>query len=279
VNVIIDWLSFTVPIYAGVSNPEGFAVRVENGLYDMFGQDIVEQVFGGKWNERKGGRAPYSNSYDIAQSGAVVFLNPTVDHVLVELSGQACDRIRNMDLLSHILELSQNRITRLDLACDIETPTTPVEFAPEAQYATTTTYSAIRSKTGETVYIGSTASERYTRVYRYAPPHPRSRYLRVEFVFRRKVARTIAQEILVQGLMAVAAWSGDKTHFRHIAWSPTDQSDDIRPFAKQTMKQANTFYWLVNVVAPAFRTLVLKGDIPDPEAFIRNYFLPDDLTV
>jgi len=271
----IDWLSFTVPIYAGVENAEGFAVAIENGLYDLFGQHIVKQIFGGKWEERKGGRAPYSNSYDCAGRGIVVFANPKINHILVEVSGTGCEYIRNTGLENGVLEMAQMRLSRLDMAVDIETDIKPSDFAPKAQYASTISYSELNSKTGQTVYLGSTTSERYTRVYRYFHPHPRSKFLRVEFVFRRKVARVIGQEILVQGRAAVAELCGRKARFTSPVWQPSDKADNFYTYSGSEREGGKTLFWLVNSVAPAFKRLVREGVIVDADKFLTSYFLSE----
>jgi len=271
----IDWLSFTVAIHAGIENPDGYAVAVENGLHDLFGSHIVKQIFAGNWKERKSGRAPYSESYDVAKTGIVVFCNPKIGNVLVEMSGRACEYVREVGLQSAVLEMAQLRLTRLDLAVDIETDTMPTEFAKKGQYATTKTYSALSSQSGETVYLGSVNSERYTRVYRYKKPHPRAGLLRVEFVFRRKVARAIAQEILVQGEMAIAAAYGVRENFHHACWLPTDTADSFTTFSRPEHGTTSTVFWLVKSVAPAFRRLVREGVISDPQPFLDRYFLSD----
>lgn len=272
-HIKIDWLSFTIPVRLGVENGQGFAVNVENAFFDTFGKDITDQCFGGKWQERPHGRAPYSNSYDVLSSDAVAFINPRVENCLVEYSGKGCDKLRELGALETILETVKNRVTRLDLACDIETDVDPVDFAPKGQYATSATYSDMVSKTGKTVYVGSQASERYTRVYRYNAPHPRSKLLRVEFVFRRKVARAVAQKILDGNEAQVAAWAGDKANFHHASWLPSDAKADITAFPRPEREAGKTVFWLIKSVSPAFVRLVREGVIADPEQFLQQFFL------
>lgn len=272
-QVKMDWLSFTAPVYAVSSDLDVFASNVMGGLLQLVGPDTFKAALDTEWKERKGGRAPYSYSHDLGQSGIVVFSNPRIGNVLVELSGKACDSVRSMGVFQELLARVQNRITRCDLACDIECSTLPSEFAPKEHYGTSKTYSSLNSQSGETVYLGSTASERYTRVYRYKVPHPRSHLLRVEFVFRRKVARAFVAELLVQGEQAVAAWAGNKEHFRHPIWKPTDEPDRFTAYARAEREAGKTVFWLITSVAPAFKRLVDEGVIEHPEEFLNSYFL------
>jgi len=268
----VDWLSFTVPVQGGYEDVETFAQYLLGALWGTVGETIFDKCFQYEWKERKAGRAPYSHSHDVGETSIVVFSNPKRNDALVELSGKACEFVRSLGLLKSLIERVQTRVTRVDLATDIETKTKPTEFSPKEKYASTFTYSELNSRTGQTVYLGSINSERYTRVYRYAPPHPRAKYLRVEFVFRRKVARAICEEILVQGEAAVSAWAGNKAHFDHKDWKPTDTSESITTTSKQEWDAGRTIVWFKRQVAPAFRRLVSEGAIRDPELFLREVF-------
>jgi len=272
-DVKIDWLSFTVPVYAGTLDLEQYATHVVGGLLVAVGEHCFNWMFDTQWIERKAGRAPYAYSHTIGTSGIVVFSNPKRNDVLVELSGKACDYIRIVGVQEELLERVKNRVTRLDLACDMETSTTPVDFAPRSQYATTKTYSEISSRTGQTVYLGSMASERYTRVYRYAYPHPRARCLRVEFVFRRKVARAVVDQILGEGETSVAIWAGNRENFNHSAWIHDDSQITIKTGTRQEWDAGRTLTWLRRQVKPAVRRLMAEMEIADQEKFLREVFL------
>lgn len=269
----IDWLSFTVPIYSGEGDLEKFASEVVGGLLAFVGEHCFHWMFDTQWMERKGGRAPYSYSHDIGSTGIVVFSNPKRNDVLIELSGKACDAIREAGIETELLNRVKDRATRLDVACDIETQVTPAEFAPKAQYADTKTYSEFNSKTGKTVYLGSMASERYTRVYRYAYPHPRHKCLRVEFVFRRKVARTIIEKILEFGQKEVALWAGDRENFLHPIWKNHDQQISIKTTTKQDWDTGRTLAWLLHQVRPAVTRVMQEMEVEDKEKFIAELFL------
>lgn len=274
-DVKIDWLSFTVPIYASSGDLEQFATSVMGGLFNYVGQTVFDAIFNVEWGERKGGRAPYAYSHDIGKSGIVVFSSPKRGDVLIELSGKACDFIRYRDMQKKLLERVQNTVTRIDLACDMETSTKPNKFAPRANYSDKIAYSDLTSQSGQTVYIGSMKSERYTRVYRYKAPHPRHRLLRVEFVFRRKVARAVVGELLVQGEMAIAQFYGNKNKFNDDAWKPNDNAERFSVYERPEREAGKTVFWLISSVAPSFKRLVREGIISNPEDFLNTYFLQE----
>lgn len=272
-DVKIDWLSFTIPIYASNGDLGEFASSVLGGIYQAIGVECFDAIFKQKWDERKGGRAPYQYSHNIGKSGIVVFSSPKRNDVLIELSGKGCDFIRDLGLQQKLLESVKERVSRIDLAADMETDTLPIEFAPRKQYAATRSFSELRSKTGQTVYIGSMASERYTRVYRYAPPHPRHKYLRVEHVFRRKVARSVAQKILDDGEKAVADWASHKANFIHKSWVYGNREISLKTYSKNQLDAGKTIQWLKTQVRPAFRRLIEEGEIENPREFLMRVFL------
>jgi hypothetical protein len=116
-------------------------------------------------------------------------------------------------------------------------------------------------------------SEEYIRVYRYFPPHPRSELLRVEFVFRRDVARAVAQQIQLTGIESVAKWAADKKHLGAGEWEDIHPFTGEIPYPRGTKATNASLIWLLKQVAPKFKELCLNGTIPDPEAFLHEYFL------
>jgi len=275
-RTIVDWLSFTLPVQGSDGDLEDFASSVMHTLYSNLGKEIFENVFNTEWVERSRGRAPYSYSHDVGTTGVVVFTNPKRHELLVEISGGSCERLREVGLLNQTIGAIQTSVTRLDLAVDIETGTFPHEFAPETNYPATYSYSKLSSQSGETVYLGSQHSEKFVRIYRYKAPHPRHRLLRVEFVFRRKVARTVCGEILVQGEKAVAKWAGKKVKILHPDWNLDDNHEEFFVFERPEREAGKTTYWLIQSVAPAFKRLVREGIITKPLEFLNTYFMPGE---
>jgi len=275
-RVLVDWLSFTLPVQGSDGDLEDFASSVMHTLYKHLGEEIFENVLNTEWTERTGGRAPYSYSHDVGETGIVVFTNPKRRELLLEVGGKGCEYLRDKVLLTKTIANVQTTVTRIDLAVDIKTTTLPHVFVPETNYPATLSYSRLSSKSGETVYLGSQRSEKFTRIYRYKAPHPRHKLLRVEFVFRRKVARTVCAELLVQGAKAVAKWAGEKAKLLHSDWQPEDDHEEFFVFDRPDREAGKTTYWLIQSVAPAFKRLVREGVITKPLDFLQTYFMPEE---
>jgi len=193
----LDWISFTLPIETDNSSEGAFNAALEDAFNRTFNEYEAKQLVHHTWVERKG-RAPYIYAWDIGASGMVCFASPKRKEILIEISGKGCDYLRSVGVEAAVLEKVQSRLTRLDIATDIETHISPVDFVAKRTGRKSRFNSVIQSDTGTTVYVGSRESESYTRVYRYAEPHPRAALLRVEYVFRRKHARLIASEIMAR---------------------------------------------------------------------------------
>jgi DNA relaxase NicK len=192
--------------------------------------------------------------------------------MLFQLSGRGCDSIRepatSRRFVTEICEL----LTRLDYAIDISCNIKPSEFANHRSHKAFRTVSFISSDSGETVYVGSPKSDRFVRVYRYNPPHPRSHLLRIEFVFRRGMARAAAREYCEQESDAhFLAKLGNTYGWAHPIWQPTVQTDEriATPVLKQS--DENTVYWLYKQVLPAMQRLWREGAL-DVTDFLEKVF-------
>ena len=132
------------------------------------------------------------------------------------------------------------------------------------------------SESGETCYVGSQKSDRYARVYRYNPPHPRADLLRIEHVFRRDYAKKVAAEVINSSVEAIAASAGLAFGWAHETWDVSqDQSVDIS-IIHEKRATGKTVFWLIDSCASAFKRLCADGTIKDPEAFLREHFLNAD---
>jgi len=276
----IDWLTFTIPmVYQSTSQGgetgEEYAGAIQSGLLSLFSHDLVQTVFGGAWTHEKRSRAPYKDTWMDADAGISVYASPNLTHATIEISGSGCERLIEMGTLNAILDGCHERITRVDVATDIETSTTPSEFVFFLTHERMRASGYQKSETGETCYVGSKKSDRYARVYRYYPPHPRSNLLRIEHVFRRDYAKSVAKAILDTTVEGVAAAAGKAFGWDHVDWQPeAAQVADISIVAPER-NAGNTVTWLVRSVAPAIRRLIADGTIKEPEAFFAAYFLPD----
>jgi len=271
----IDWISFTLPMYVNEQEQSSYELSIEVAVKAAFGEELANKVFQQKWVENPYGRKPYSRSWTLADCGISIFTSEKLPHMLIELSGQGCDYLRSVGCETEVLEAIRERLSRLDIAVDIITDTKPTDFVAAKSHRKETTKNTIQSQSGETVYVGSTKSERYCRVYRYSEPHPRSAAMRVEEVFRRKHARSIAVLVVDFGILATARAIGEDRGWTHPCWgiSAGDRIDLNLPRPEREGK--NTVRWLITQAAPAFRRLVAEGRITNPEEWLHQWFLDE----
>lgn len=273
-TIMTDWLSFTAPIDAPDGSPLWkMREHINDALFLLMGKAWVALIEDGVEFVPARGRPPYSHS-EKSERGITIFHNPKLDNVLVEISGRGCEYLRKLGILRSTVECVHQRVTRIDLAVDLETDTRPKEFETDAVSGRHKSRSHIVSSDGETVYLGSMKSERYCRVYRYDGNHPRADFLRCEFVFRKRNAKQLIDQLVSSdwNMKSVALGCGNIYGFEHKAW---DLSGDAIPIESYTPERGSgkTLYWLVGSVAPAFKKLVKQGVIDDPEKFLKEYFL------
>jgi len=270
----IDWLTFTIPMVYDSEENDDYAMAIQAGLLALFADDLVAAVFGGAWQHEKRSRAPYKDTWMDAEAGISVYASPNLTHATVEISGTGCERLIASGSLGRILDNCHERLTRIDLATDIETSTTPSEFVFFTSHDRMRASGYQKSETGETQYVGSKKSDRYARVYRYYEPHPRANLLRIEHVFRRDYAKVVAKALLEDNLESVAAAAGKAFGWAHVDWQPQAvEHADISIVAPER-NQGNTVTWLVRSVAPAIKRLIADGTIKDPDEFFERYFKP-----
>jgi len=270
----IDWLTFTMSMVYVDESDAAYANAIAYGFEDMFGVELRADAFGGNWTKNERSRAPYTDSWADPDNGITLFASPNLTHCCVEISGKGCEALIERGLLEKILIAAHERVTRIDIACDIETAITPLEFVKEVKHERMRTSGHVLSETGETCYVGSQKSERFARVYRYNAPHPRSHLLRVEHVFRKDYAKKVAQACAVHTLEQIAKSSGDAFGWRHTVWDVAQTDGCDLSVVKERGRAGGSIFWLVHSVAPAFRRLVQEGVISNPQAFIDEFFLP-----
>lgn len=273
-RVLIDWISFTFDV--------DWQEDTKGWTWDATLTEAIEDAMG--WTsealgeyitswELSSGRAPYKQSYRCAE-GIYIWFNVNISHALMEITGQGCDFLRQHGLLESLLTRIQERVTRLDLAVDMTCDTTPMEFVEAGTSGRFKSRGHVQSPTGETVYLGSRTSERYCRVYRYAPPHPRHTMLRAEMVFKKQNAKMFVSNAVECGFNynALALGAGQIYGFEHASWDLRGDEIALNSYTPER-RSGKTVMWLVSQVAPAFKKLVKEGVIEDPEQFVREFFL------
>lgn len=261
VDMHVDWLSFTMR--------EVIAPRTAAELYSNARQKLREMgnggekiFFNGSGFDATGARSPYRVAIAREDHGARIFGASHTETMLCELSGRGCEGLRNDEVRTPILSCVHDRTTRLDIAIDILTAISPATFANSRSHDRFRSLSFIRSATGETVYVGSPKSDRFCRVYRYNSPHPRANLLRVEFVFRRGLARHAALLIAeCEDQKDFIARLGNTYGFNHKVWQPEIRTDERLSAPIVVRQDADTVYWLYKQVAPALRRMMESGAI------------------
>jgi hypothetical protein len=259
-------------VYFGAED-NAYAQAISQGFEDMFGLEMRAAVFGGDWQKQERSRAPYVDAWVQSEGGVTLFASPNLTHACVEISGQGCERLISAGKIQTVLSCCKERVTRIDIACDIETKTTPDEFVKELNHERMRTRGSVISDTGATCYIGSQKSERYARVYRYNAPHPRSHLLRVEHVYRKEYAKKVAGEIAAHGIEGATVASGVSFGWTHRDWQPALVDSGDISVVRERGNSGSTIFWLVNSVAPAFKRLCETGAIQDPQGFLQAYFM------
>ena len=221
------------------------------------------------------GRSPYPMGMTDKEKGVTVWFGGKLTHFTVELSGRGVDFADKHIGINNLICVVRERVTRIDLAVDMLTDVTPEAFVDAGHSSRTKTKAVMTSQSGDTVYVGSTRSEHYARVYRYAHPHPRSPFLRVEHVFRREQARSVASVLCSGSLRDAVASCRDLYGWQHqlsLTWK--GKTADLA-VPRPERNGGKTLYWLISQVVPSFRRLVQEGIIDDPVRFCEMYFLSD----
>jgi hypothetical protein len=271
---IVDWLSFTVPgdatvpiMTMGQEIAHALAVvRDYPGLWAFLPSadwgskptDATTDALQGL--ELAKARFPYKNSLKTSDGGLRLFFDRMHDHVLVEVSGQGCEHLRHKDSLLACMRSAVDNLTRIDLAVDVKTDMSPLEAfdcLPDNRWRSN---GHQQSDTGTTVYIGSQRSDRFARVYRYSPPHPRSNFLRFEMVFRRKNAINVGHETLRQGVEATSRSAGAVFDFQHCPVFPQDDATPLSAWRAERTR-AKSERWFYAQVVPAIRRMLDDGTL------------------
>jgi len=271
----IDWLTFTMSMSYADQSDEAYANAIEYGFTDMFGVELMASAFGGNWEKNERSRAPYMDSWKLADNAITLFASPNLTHCCVEISGQGCEKLIQASLLDDVLCCCADRVTRIDIAHDIETQVLPSEFVSQVKHERMRTSGHVISDTGETCYVGSQKSERYARVYRYNEPHPRSHLLRIEHVFRKEYAKKVASEITGATLESVTTAAGNAFGWAHPIWDVSAVRGADISVVREQNGSGKTVYWLINSAAAAFKRLCADGTISRPEEFLDRYFRPE----
>lgn len=195
--------------------------------------------------------------------------------MLIEHTGKGCEYLRQDRILMRLIERTHETCTRVDLAVDIHNPdmtVTPGEFAEKRGLKRVSSGGTQVSKTGETVYIGSRKSDRYCRVYQYTDPHPRSDYMRIEYVLKKDRAKRACAEILAHGVHAVEHGLAAFYEWSHELYNWSLHEDTVAvnvPAAHIDRSAEKTIRWLYGPVTQSVRKMAKGGNL-DIEEFLEH---------
>lgn len=249
-RIIVDWLSLTIPAKWGGAKSSLIALGEDlrtTWLHHFNKMPGYESTPGPR-------RPGYNLSLTNETNDTTMYARLNDDMVLLEFSGRGCERLRQNGLLTNFVTLGQTHASRIDIAIDFETVTRPVDFSSTASNPRIKTRSEIRSESGETCYLGSRKSERYCRVYRYNEPHPRARYLRLEMVHRKDLAKETCKVIIKAGIQEAADRAAASYAFEHDIYKDLGASP-IRSHRAET-EHSNTIRWFYTQVVPAIRKMI-----------------------
>lgn len=183
--------------------------------------------------------------------GARLFTGHATARPLLEMGGAACDRTFDAQELLRFIQRNVEGVTRIDLAADLTCDVSPAEFVSAGLSPRVGTRASASSATGQTEYIGSPKSDRMCRVYRYAPPHPRSDALRVEVVLRREQAKTAALALCTESISAVFWAFSASFCFAHPQWRLPVDLIEVRRTLPRERTSAGRLRWLEKQIRPA----------------------------
>ncbi len=257
----IDWISFTFAILGGAGLQLTELWDLVNASFKERCPATYETLIYHDDFKAITPRAPYRYAMQSTAHGIVVFCHPDRDEVLVEISGVGCGQVYGAGMMTQILREAAERATRIDIASDIHTDIEPSMFASDRLVLRTKSHSEFVSGSGETCYVGSRKSDRYARVYRYYPPHPRSHMLRVEHVLKAEQARQTIPQVLEFGIETIVAQLGNTFGWQHPVWQPWEVTDEKLAAWRPERRNASTVRWIYAQCLPAIAKLIKDGTL------------------
>lgn len=254
----LDWLSFTLETPEQPRTGNDLLLLVQSLIKEHKDHELLRSLLlDGQTYSPAVGRTPYRIALANSDSSIRLLGSSPTDTVLIEISGRTASEISDFDTAQRLLIGVMDRVTRVDIAVDVFTGTGPIAFTSAGYNNRFRTSSQVVSSTGETVYVGSRKSDRYCRVYRYSSPHPRSDRLRVEYVFRGKLARVAIVELKACRTWAdIASRLGATYEWRHPDYYTTPGTSGIGTGTVEPSLSDETVSWLYRQVAPAIVRLV-----------------------
>lgn len=254
----VDYFSYTIKTAIGTDTP---LKRVDNnGLWhSILNQNCPKYLlrFRERWDytvpKRRNG---YTFGFNV-DDAIYCWFNGKDIHI--EITGDGCTMLYETQQLLDIIRDNAFGATRIDIAHDIQTDITPLEFGASGKVGNA--YTVDNSKSGQTVYLGSKTSNRFVKVYRYNKPHPRAHLLRIEYTYRYDDAVKIANLLKTQNEAVLAFSSATRYEWSHDVWKSLKTPETIKITAhRKDRNTAKTVIWYRTQVLPAIARMVKSGD-------------------
>ena len=247
-SIHIDYVTLSLPDSSPNYNPQQ--------IFEFILPDYHEYALQHEHAQSVGGRTPFNRSYQVG--GVTVFNHDRNYGAIIEIGGKACQVFGQ----GYLLSLCENfRVTRLDIACDIESQLSPFDVITKKPTSTFDTSSGI------TVYHGSMKSDCYSRIYRYHEPHPRANMLRFETVFKSRYVPSVIAAIRSGKIQGVVAKRAKKVGFDLLDFG---ELADYRLAPIET-RNSGKVTWIIKQVMPSLRKLVNDGTIADIDSFLDEH--------
>lgn len=257
----VDFLSFSLYHEENHFENDRFAIVSAMDIVRQRLGDALDQAAGqGGWTNG-GGRKPHSVSRWAADNGIAVFANAKLPHFLVEISGRGCEALRQVGQLENVLIEIANRVTRIDIACDMECDTDPQAFANRRDKGRFKSAGLERSATGTTVYVGARKSNRWAKVYRYNEPHPRHLLLRAEHTFKGEDGKAAADYLIANGYDCMAQQCGAIWGWKHPSWDLAPATATELTAHRADRNDSKTVYWVYDTIGPLLARLSNEGSL------------------
>jgi len=212
---IIDYFSFTVPMSCWLSSRTH---NINEGTIFQEGRQyrrLYNYITSDHTAKSTKGNGRFKRMIHSEKFGYSYFEGEDLNVSLIQISGTGCEYLRQRGWLGQVIMDWHDRATRLDIAVDIQTDTNPEVFARSRLSKRFTTDAHRREASGETWYVGGWDSDRFARVYRYEPPHPRSNFLRIEYQMVDHVAKQCANILTQRDVVEVASELGKVFGWNH----------------------------------------------------------------
>ena len=255
----IDWISISVQHRRIITQNDLGKWIVAEGI-DGRDKKIAKYMlmYPGEFQTGKG-RGVFTRSIMSPREGWSYFWTDNKPYSLLEITGRGCDRLSESNAILNMIDAYSDRLTRIDIAVDIETGIQPSEFISLRGDNKFKTDGHIKSDTGETYYVGNRKSDRWARVYRYNEPHPRAHLLRVEMVCKDVWAKACGRAVIDEGIDAVSRYLGDVFAWQSPLWEFSEDTDSASVETESISHQGGTERWLITQVIAAIDKLNSKG--------------------